>query len=116
VLRGLTREVCPRGSGRANYTLKPSRPGFGPAAEPPGPNITRSASRWLQICCCADANTHVSSRRAAGLIAARALAAQLSVRAVRLALIHRARGSCRRQPRLSQASNLWRLRRSLKRC
>ena len=34
---------------RANSTLKPSRPGFGPAAEPPGPNITRSASRWLQI-------------------------------------------------------------------
>ena len=32
-----------------NSTLKPSRPGFGPAAEPPGPNITRSASRWLQI-------------------------------------------------------------------
>ena len=61
-----------------NYTLKPSRPGFGPAAEPPWPNSTCAASRRLQIgvfqmrqpaCRC-------SRSRAA-------LAAQLSVRAVR---------------------------------
>ena len=32
-----------------NYTLKPSRPGFGPAAEPPWPNSTCTASRRLQI-------------------------------------------------------------------
>jgi hypothetical protein len=32
-----------------NSKLKLARPGFGPAAEPPGPNSTSSASCWLQI-------------------------------------------------------------------
>ena len=32
----------------ANPTLNPPRPGFAPAADAPGPNSTRSASRWLQ--------------------------------------------------------------------
>ena len=32
-----------------NKALKLSRPGFGPAAEPPGPNSTCAASRRLQI-------------------------------------------------------------------
>jgi hypothetical protein len=34
-----------------NFTLKPARPGFGPAAEPPGPNTRASASCWLQVAC-----------------------------------------------------------------
>ena len=36
-----------------NKPLKPTRPGFGPAAEPPGPNSTSAVSRRLQIsrCC-----------------------------------------------------------------
>ena len=36
-----------------NKPLKLSRPGFGPAAEPPGPNSTSAVSRRLQIsrCC-----------------------------------------------------------------
>ena len=32
-----------------NKPLKPTRPGFGPAAEPPGPNSTCAASRHLQV-------------------------------------------------------------------
>ena len=32
-----------------NKALKLSRPGFGPAAEPPGPNSTCAAARRLQI-------------------------------------------------------------------
>ena len=32
-----------------NKPLKPTRPGFGPAAEPPGPNSTCAPSRRLQI-------------------------------------------------------------------
>ena len=32
-----------------NKALKLARPGFGPAAEPPGPNSTCAASRRLQI-------------------------------------------------------------------
>ena len=39
-----------------NKPLKLSRPGFGPAAEPPGPNSTSAVSRRLQIsrCCPAE--------------------------------------------------------------
>ena len=49
-----------------NKPLKPTRPGFGPAAEPPGPNSTCAASRRLQI------DTHkCGSRRAAIRAAAR---------------------------------------------
>ena len=67
-----------------NYTLKPSRPGFGPAAEPPWPNSTCAASRRLQI-----GSFKCGTRRAAGRAAAWALAAQLSVNAVRRTLGHR---------------------------
>ena len=60
-----------------NKALKLSRPGFGPAAEPPGPNSTCAASRRLQI------DTHkCGSRRAAIRAAAWASAAQLSANAV----------------------------------
>jgi hypothetical protein len=68
---------------RPNYKLKPSRPGFGPAAEPPGPNSTRSASCWLQITCRCPAvirgNHHAAIR-----VTARLPAAQLSLRLVGL--------------------------------
>ena len=70
-----------------NKPLKLSRPGFGPAAEPPGPNSTSAVSRRLQISrCCPAVCAAAAVPRG---IATWASAVQLTGMAVRRTLRHR---------------------------